>query len=309
MSEMKKTNKQFLSELSIEKKSGLAFSSAVILPVLLATLFIALAQGAGWMKGDFSTKDWYLYANFLLSSVSFSLIILFFLTYVKTYVKDVFGKTDWKYFLIAFLLQIGLLSLSEVNGLFLQFLGKFGYESTPILLPSVEGFGFVGVLLVVGVLPVFAEEGIFRGIMMGGLRSFGQWGAILISGATFALFHQNPAQTVYQFICGTLYALIAYRAKSALPTMFAHFINNGLIILLYKFGVETYPTQVFIPLMIVSALCLVGTIVYLLVFDKKKEETPLVQEQKADKKGFFLCAAVGLLLCLINWVSALISGF
>ena len=40
MSEMKKTNKQFLSELSIEKKSGLAFSSAVILPVLLATLFI-----------------------------------------------------------------------------------------------------------------------------------------------------------------------------------------------------------------------------------------------------------------------------
>ena len=88
MSEMKKTNKQFISELSIEKKSGLAFSSAVILPVLLATLFIALAQSAGWMKGEFATKDWYLYANFLLSSISFSLIILFFLTYVKTPVKS-----------------------------------------------------------------------------------------------------------------------------------------------------------------------------------------------------------------------------
>ena len=49
-------------------------------------------------------------------------------------------------YLIAFLLQIGLLSLSELNGLFLQFLGKFGYEHTPIVLPSVEGFGFVGVL-------------------------------------------------------------------------------------------------------------------------------------------------------------------
>lgn len=309
MAEMKQTNKQFLSGLSIEKKSGLAFSAAAVLPVLMATLFIALAQSFGWLEGDFGNANWYLYANFLLSSVSFSLIILFFLTYVKTPVQDVFGKTEWKYYLIAFLLQIGLLSLSELNGLFLQFLGKFGYEHTPIVLPRVEGFGFVGVLFVVGVMPAFAEEGIFRGIMMGGLRQFGQWGAILISGAMFALFHQNPAQTVYQFICGCIYALVAFKAKSALPTMLAHFINNALIVTLYKFGVESYPTEVFIPLMIVSALCLIGGIVYLLVFDKKKEEKPLKNEQKADKWGFLICSAVGVLICLINWISSLISGF
>ncbi|MFR1983947.1 MAG: hypothetical protein ACLS4Z_09735 [Christensenellaceae bacterium] len=43
-----------------------------------------------------------------------------------------------------------------------------------------------------------------------------------------------------------------------------------------------------IPLMIVSGLCLVGSLVWLIFFDKsgKTEKSPA-------RKGFFLCAAAG----------------
>ncbi|MFQ7079353.1 MAG: hypothetical protein ACLRSW_16265 [Christensenellaceae bacterium] len=50
-----------------------------------------------------------------------------------------------KYFLIAVLLQVGLFARG-LNGLFLNFLGRFGYKDDPILLPSLNGFGLVGVL-------------------------------------------------------------------------------------------------------------------------------------------------------------------
>ncbi|MFR1983946.1 MAG: hypothetical protein ACLS4Z_09725 [Christensenellaceae bacterium] len=53
----------------------------------------------------------------------------------KTLVKAVAGKCAPKYFLIAVLLQVGLFRSRELNGLFLNFLGRFGYKDDPICCP------------------------------------------------------------------------------------------------------------------------------------------------------------------------------
>jgi membrane protease YdiL (CAAX protease family) len=99
-----------------------------------------------------------------------------------------------------------------------------------------DGFGFVGVLFVIAVFPAVMEETVFRGLILKGLRQSKEIYAVLLCGALFALYHQKPEQTVYQFCCGAAFALVALRSGSVLPTVVAHFINNAWILIMTKFS-------------------------------------------------------------------------
>lgn len=296
----------FIGEPTPAKASGITFTLAAVGLVLLSFLFLALLSVCGLGEGV-EGKDWYLYCSFLLSPLAFALVAVFVLRWTKTPILQEMKaqKCSPKYFLLAFLLQVGLLCLSKLNELFLKFLSRFGYTDTPILLPSMDGAGVVGVLLVVAVLPALFEELIFRGLLLKGMRSFGTAGAVLISGALFALYHQNPAQTLYQFCCGAAFALVAVRAGSILPTVFSHFLNNAVIILLTKFGIEEFPAPVFWIIICVSAVCLIGSLVWLLFFEKRGLEK---EEDKTQKKAFWLASAVGIGICALTWISVLVSG-
>ncbi|MBR2441576.1 MAG: CPBP family intramembrane metalloprotease [Clostridia bacterium] len=307
---MKNTRKEklsFLGEPTSAKASGLTFTLAAAGLVLLSFVFLlALAIGGLWVEGV-EQKEWYLYCSFLLSPLAFSLVAVWVLRWTKTPIlQEVkLQKCAPKYFLIAFLLQVGLLSLSQLNDLFLQFLARFGYENTPIVLPSMDGFGVVGVLFAVALLPALFEELIFRGLLLKGMRSFGTAGAVLISGALFALYHQNPAQTLYQFCCGAAFALVAVRSGSILPTVFSHFLNNAVIILFTKFGVGEFSPIVSAIVLSVSIACLVGTLVWLVWFEKKGFKK---EDNKTARKQFWLAAAVGIGICALTWLSVLFSG-
>ena len=307
---MKNTRKEklsFLGEPTSAKASGLTFTLAAAGLVLLSFVFLlALAIGGLWVEGV-EQKEWYLYCSFLLSPLAFSLVAVWVLRWTKTPIlQEVkLQKCAPKYFLIAFLLQVGLLSLSQLNDLFLQFLARFGYENTPIVLPSMDGFGVVGVLFAVALLPALFEELIFRGLLLKGMRSFGTAGAVLISGALFALYHQNPAQTLYQFCCGAAFALVAVRSGSILPTVFSHFLNNAVIILFTKFGVGEFSPIVSAIVLSVSIACLLGTLVWLVWFEKKGFKK---EDNKTARKQFWLAAAVGIGICALTWLSVLFSG-
>ncbi|MBQ5926925.1 MAG: CPBP family intramembrane metalloprotease, partial [Clostridia bacterium] len=207
---------------------------------------------------------------------------------------------------LAILLQFGLFSFAELNTAFLEWLHQaFGYESSPILLPSVSGKKIVGVLLAVAMLPAITEELFFRGVFMQGLKQYGRVFSVLVCGGLFALYHQNPAQTAYQFCCGAAFALIAYQSGSIFPTLVSHFLNNTAVIILYAIGLDEFSTAFKIPFLICSAVCLVGSLAYLIAFDKK-QETERVEKPK--KKDFFLFAFVGILLFAISWLSTFLSG-
>ncbi len=291
-----------------EKASGVAFSLSAVLPTALSLLFLIAITAFGLTKTTgYEHSSWYLYVSYLLPQISFALVALWFLSYTKTPLKDALKKQKChpKYFAVALLLQIGLFSLSELNGLFLEFLGKFGYKDDGILLPSMDGLGFVGVLIVVALFPAVFEEIMFRGVLLSGLRSFKSVGAIFICGALFSLYHQNPAQTLYQFCCGVAFALIALRGGSILPTILAHFCNNAVILILTKLGITTFSTPVFITIIAVSAVCLVLSLGYLIFIDKKEEDI----ENTGAKKQFFTCAGVGIAVCALSWLLVLFTGF
>jgi membrane protease YdiL (CAAX protease family) len=90
----------------------------------------------------------------------------------------------------------------------------------------------VVMLLVVGVMPGFSEEFLFRGYVQGRLAA--RWGpaaAILISAALFGLFHFDKLQSPATFLMGLYLGYVAYRAGSIRPAMFAHMFNNTSAVL------------------------------------------------------------------------------
>lgn len=295
----------FIGKRTPAKQAGLTYSVS-------ALAFFAVSVVLLFFSGKAATAEnppqWFLYLNFLAAPIAFALVAVWYFQSTKTPLKT-FCKEQVchpKYYLIALLLQVGLLSLGELNSLFLQFLERFGYEDSGITLPSVEGVGFFGVFLVIAVLPAFMEELFFRGIFQRDMKELSTWAQVLLCGGMFALYHQNPAQTVYQFICGGAFALVAVRAGSFLPTVLAHFINNGAVVILYKLGVESYPLPMYVIMLIISGICLGGTLLYLTLFDKKNTE------KKRTRKGalgeFFLYASVGIAVFAVSWVIVLFMG-
>ena len=97
------------------------------------------------------------------------------------------------------------------------------------------------------------------------------------------------------------FALVALRSGSTLPTMLSHFINNALILTLVKLGVESIPAWFYVC----SAVCLVGSLGYLIFLDKGVEQEQNAVDSAVAAKQFFLCASVGLFVYGIVWVAAL----
>lgn len=306
--------RSLIGEATPAKASGLTYTLTAILSVVVAFTFLVVVLAMGLAKEGYETSDWYLYCSYLLTPLTFLVVTLCIMRWTGVSVATELRRQicPARYFLLAILLQCGLLSLSQLNGLFLEWLGEFGYQDTPINIPSLEGFGFVGVLFAIAVLPAIFEEIIFRGLLLKGMRSFGVVGAVLLNGALFALYHQNPAQTIYQFCCGVAFALIALRAGSILPTIVSHFLNNALIITLMKLNASDFTGTAMVVLMVVSAVCLVGSLVWLTFFDRGR--TAIAEErkqgnEKMEKKYFFQYAAIGVALYALTWISVLLTGF
>ena len=88
-------------------------------------------------------------------------------------------------------------------------------------------------------------------------------------------------------------------------------LGAAVILILTKFGVSEFSAPVFITIVVISAVCLVLSLVYLVFVDKNKpsEETPLREtEIKTERKNFWICAAVGIAVCVLTWLLVLVTG-
>lgn len=284
----KKTKKLFTG-LNAEKSSGLGFSAAIAAQYIILLIFLIAARLCGALKEGYESKDWYLYCAYLIPQAAFAVTAYLYFSRTDASVKEVAKKPRAIYFCIAITLQFGLLSLSSVNGLFLKWLERFGYTPASPAVPSMSGAKIVLALIVIAVLPACFEELFFRGILLRGAKRFGNVAAVLVTAGLFALYHQSPAQTIYQFICGACFALIALRSGSILPTVVSHFVNNALILILEACGVQGLPLW----LLIVFGALLAGSLAYLLCFDRhidgvvpeKREEMQTVESAKPQEIG------------------------
>ena len=292
-------------------EAGVSYSVGIVLYVVAALIFQVVAMLClGEAYGDDPAVR---FLSYLLPQICFAAAALIFFRRSKVPVRTVYCGGKAKYFVLALLLQFGLLfSLSELNTLFLDWLSSLGYENPSSALPPLSGWNLLPAILIIALLPALFEETLFRGILVGRMHASG-WGTIAtvcISGALFALYHGSPAQTIYQFFCGASFALLALRAGSALPTAVAHLCNNAVILILTSTGYEveggwTMPQAWHIGLCVAAAVVLVATLVYLIFFDKSGAQKGGVK----DGKRFFLGAGVGIAVCAVLWISNLVTGF
>ena len=92
-------------------------------------------------------------------------------------------------------------------------------------------------IVLVGILPAFAEEMLFRGVILSGFKeNYSQKKAIIISSLLFGLVHLNPWQFVTAFISGMIIAWICLQTKSILPCIYIHLFNNLLSVLVMNYG-------------------------------------------------------------------------
>lgn len=288
-----------------QQSAGFLYSATATGILLLSLLFYAVLSATGVsLSENLSYADWYLYCAYLLPQAAIALAVALFFVFVDVKPKTVYRGTKARYFLLAVLLQFGLFSLSWANGWFLSVLeDAFGYTSSSSGLPSLEGWNILPVLLVVALLPAVLEESLFRGLMLLPMKKFSTPLAVVLSGALFALYHQSPAQTIYQFCCGCVFALIAIRAGSVFPTMLSHFLNNAFIIVLTACGIDDFTGAGGVAFYILSAVSLTACLGYMLFIDQNGNE-----KKSVSCRPFLLAAAAGIVVCGLLWLSNLFAG-
>ncbi len=307
------TQEQF--RLRALKEAGIAYSVSALIPVALTVVFSIVLSVIG---GNHENEDWYLYSSFLLPQIGFAATAVLYFKRSRVSLKKTYCGCKWYYFVLAAAVQFGLIfSLNGLNGYFVEFLKLFGYQQQGISLPSLVGWNLLPAILVIAVLPALFEETLMRGILSRQMFENG-WGlgvSVVVSGALFSLFHHNPEQTLYQFCCGMCYTLIALRSGSVFPTVFAHFANNALTLVLQSVYAPVHgenwsfpdimPQGWFIAVLVLSALCLIGAVVFLVFFDKRNAQKGKIRHGSL----FFFAAAAGIAVFAIEWIAYLILGF
>ena len=92
-----------------------------------------------------------------------------------------------------------------------------------------KGESYLAIWLFVGFIGPVVEELVFRGAILGGLRTTGRiFTAILLSALLFGLVHMNLNQLSYTFFAGIYWGLLVEATGSILPSMTCHIIMNSL---------------------------------------------------------------------------------
>ncbi|MGN0642771.1 MAG: lysostaphin resistance A-like protein [Huintestinicola sp.] len=84
------------------------------------------------------------------------------------------------------------------------------------------------------------EELVFRGVLLEGLRKYGNRFGIIMSSVLFGLMHQNFVQCIPAIFLGIVFASMTVRTGSLIPSITVHIINNSLsaVLMIYMHSVD-----------------------------------------------------------------------
>lgn len=198
------------------------------------------------------------------------------------------------YIVVSVLIAVGMFfGFGKVNELFAGWLIDIGLNVNQAVVPLNNVSQYILFSVLLGVIPAISEELFFRGVFINGLKGMGTLLACLFSGLFFALYHCSASQLIYQFIYGSLLALLTVKSGSAIPSILAHFINNFSVITFNYFKVSIPLDN---PLIYVFGLVMVAiSLAVLLLFPKIKK----AKAEKGEALGlFFPFGIIGVLACV-----------
>ena len=160
-------------------------------------------------------------------------------------IKTKFNK---KYTLMSALTGLTMMyALAIPAMLCIEFLKSLGYVPDNTFFEIKSGFDLLLGTIFIAILPAVCEEILFRGIILQGLRRFGDVFAIIVSALFFMLMHTNPSQTLYPFLSGLVLGFVFIKTGDIKYSILIHFLNNflGVVIeFIYNFFDIAYDTTV-----------------------------------------------------------------
>ncbi len=292
--------------LNYEKKDlGFSFGFAVaVMMVASVVLTLIFGETQGW-------KFWLMQAIYTLlvggsAFVYAALTKTNPVTAAKLNKKPRLAHLGWGFLAIVCL----IFGMMPLNTMLMEAIEAMGLKRPAVELPN----DVAGLIVVATILPAFCEELVFRGtVAQSAERMSNRYAALAISGALFALFHANPAQTLHQFVLGAFLTLLVFRSGSLWTSILAHLFNNALVVALNYtvLGTEEFwnvktNTGVVLGLMFAGligfGLCVFG---YLKtthsVWQKNTEKD--AREEKNTISLLVLCVSAA--ACLVLWVAGL----
>ncbi len=282
------------------KKDGIAsFSLAVV-----AYLIVQLVLGGALLA---TPTDTFLY-NLLYALVPTSIFLIAF-GYAKFAKKDFVQATTANvkphvaHVLWGCLATFGLIHLMlPINELFLDMLENMGLTR-----PSTEiDLHPVALIVVTVLLAPVGEEFLFRGTVGRGLANANATLGIVLSGALFALFHLNAAQTLHQFVLGCFLMMLAYRSGSVWTSVIVHAFNNlAVVFLSYVVEPTGFYQNNWVLSGVLGAVVFVGGIVGYLLTTKCHATKPDQKEGPTATTWSWFVITVA--ICAILWLMSLFA--
>ena len=280
------------------KQGGLSFSFLmafyVIITFFVQTILLLVTK---------NTSVVYLAICSILSSFAILGVIIYQCYFRKRTIKilsvDKFSPIS---FIPMVLLCVGMfLGLGFANIKISEVLADLGVKISQPTIPLNNIWQFLLFTITLAILPAIFEELFFRGLLLNSLEGHGTITKVVTVGICFALYHCNLGQLVYQFIYGVAFCLLALYAKSTLPCIIAHFINNFVIILFEYLGVYI---DLFNPILIaIGLVALIGFIAFTCVLNKIKENKQTMP--KGIVEFYILYGLLGIFICMLMIVTSL----
>ena len=205
---------------SAMKMAGLFFFFVMLMELPLSVLVIIFQ--------NVIPAEYYVLISLLVTQ-GYLLIcgLIYVLVSKQSFVEDLAMK---KYKVSSFFLTLVLLlcasPMATWLNLFSQFFAKNEISNSIYEVTKVVPM-WIGILII-GCLPGFIEELLYRGIVYRAFRKRSILTGIVVSALTFGLMHMNFNQIMYAVYLGILFALVVEATGSLYSSVFLHVIFNAV---------------------------------------------------------------------------------
>jgi membrane protease YdiL (CAAX protease family) len=295
--------KNLLQKLNTSS-GGIAFSLMMVLFVMINFIGQAIVGAIFGMESVYFTVICSCFSVFTM----FLVVGIFKFTTEEKFLSLTNLKPfKWYFSLLALALSAAMFfGVGFVNDTLVRAFEKLGVRLGGVDIP-LDNFGqYVLFSVVLALLPAVFEEVFFRGLIIKCLEGVKPLYTVIAVALCFSLYHCSAAQLVYQLIYGALLTLLALTAKSSIPSMIAHFINNFAVITLEYFNVSVNLYN--LAGIILGSLSL-GAITALLILLLKNGQKIVKKDGDTNKiSSFYIFASLGIFTCLLMMVGSIIMS-
>lgn len=262
---------------------------------------------------EFTESSWYIYT---LLIVSFYLIgaPVFYLLVKNIPVKETKEKKrlKWYEFICILIMCLAAMYIFNMIGVVINLvIGMMTGNMNLNPLNSVIGdLDLLPTVLIAGIASPIVEELVFRKVLLGRLRAYGDVIAILVSGLCFGLYHGNIAQFLYASALGFIFAYVVIRTGDIRYTIALHICINvlgtGILPQIVKMG--TMATM--LVGMGVIFLILIGILLFILSIVLKKlkfEKGEIILEHPFKTVCFNAGMILFVLISLASFVMVILA--